>query len=220
MGINLGNMEANNNTQQGVQTTMTPPVMPQQAPMQRMSLNLKKNDVLDLTKRNPGLRQINLAAGWDVSQIGGTFDLDIAALVLKNGKVQSASDVVYFNNMAIPGVRLNGDNRTGEGDGDDEVISLDLAAINPNVTKIVFVVTIYDAMTRRQNFGMVENSYVRLVDVSNGERELCIYKLKENYSTSTAVVAAELVRNGADWDFHALGDGMNADLGQVAGQYM
>ena len=190
MGINLGNLEENtaplNSTQVGPVST-------------GISLNLQKNDILDLTKRNPGLTKVNLGAGWDVSGIGTDFDLDISAFALhENGKIASAADIVYFNNKNIPGVTLNGDNRTGAGDGDDEVISLDLSRIDPSIKKIVFAVTIYDAMNRHQTFGMVNNSYVRLLDVSNGERQLCIYQLKEDYSTSTAVIAAELIRNGAD----------------------
>ena len=183
-------------------------------------LNLEKNAVLDLTKRNPGLKLVNLGAGWDIAASGEDFDLDISAILLDaNGKFGSVDNVVYFNNMVVPGVRLNGDNRTGAGDGDDEVISLDLAQINPNVQKIVFVVSIYEAQRKRQTFGMVDNSYVRLLDAANGDKELCRFDLKENGSTATTVVFAELYRDGAEWQFKAVGEGKIADLNDIAAMY-
>lgn len=183
-------------------------------------LNLEKNAVLDLTKRNPGLKLVNLGAGWDIAASGEDFDLDISAILLDaNGKFGSVDNVVYFNNMVVPGVRLNGDNRTGAGDGDDEVISLDLAQINPNVQKIVFVVSIYEAQRKRQTFGMVDNSYVRLLDAANGDKELCRFNLKENGSTATAVIFAELNRDGAEWQFKAVGEGKVADLNTILGLY-
>lgn len=184
-------------------------------------LNMKKNDVLDLTKRNPGLKKVDLGAGWDISSYGADFDLDISAVMVQaNGKIRNVSDVVYFNNMEVNGVRLNGDNRTGAGDGDDEVISVDLSMIDRDIHKIIFVVTIYDAQSKRQTFGMVENSYVRLVDVANGERELCRFDLKTNGSTATAVEFAELYRDGSEWQFKAIGEGKIADLNGILSKYM
>lgn len=184
-------------------------------------LNMKKNDVLDLTKRNPGLKKVDLGAGWDIASYGADFDLDISAIMVQaNGKIRNISDVVYFNNMEVNGVRLNGDNRTGAGDGDDEVISVDLSMIDRDITKIVFVVTIYDAQAKRQTFGMVDNSFVRLVDVENGGRELCRFDLKTNGSTATAVEFAELYRDGSEWQFKAIGEGKIADLNGILGKYM
>ena len=184
-------------------------------------LNLKKNDVLDLTKKNPGVKKINFCGGWDVAVSGADFDLDIAAFLLNgNGKITGGQDVVFFNHMEVPGVRLNGDNRTGAGEGDDEVISLDLDKVDPSVSRIVFCITIFEAMARRQSFGMVNNSYVRLVDVERDEKELCRYQLKENFSTETAVIAAELIRDGSEWQFKALGEGKTCDLNGIAGLYM
>lgn len=184
-------------------------------------LNLQKNDILDLTKKNPGVKKVDFCGGWDVAESGADFDLDLGAYLLNaNGKITGAQDVVFFNHMEVPGVRLNGDNRTGIGEGDDEVISLDLSKISPNVSRIVFAITIFDAVNRRQSFGMVNNSYVRLLDVEHGEKELCRYELKEDFSTETAVIVAELIRDGSEWQFHAIGEGKRTDFNGIAGLYM
>jgi tellurium resistance protein TerD len=183
-------------------------------------LNLQKNDILDLTKRNPGLKKVTLGAGWDVSQGGVDFDIDIAAFLLDaNNKFNTVSNVIFFNNKQGQGIALSGDNRTGAGEGDDETILMDLEAINSSIQKIVFVVTIHEAQSRRQTFGMVNNSYVRVLDAANGDRQLCIYPLKEQYAVDTAVIVAELVRNGADWEFKALGEGKQGDLNALAAMY-
>ncbi|GAA0706461.1 TerD family protein [Paraclostridium ghonii] len=186
------------------------------------ALNLKKNDILDLTKKNPGLKKVILGAGWDVALTGQDFDLDIAAFLLNsNNKVgRIPEDVIFFNNMEGSGIRLEGDNRTGAGEGDDERIQIDLSLIRNDVAKIVFVVTIHEAQMKRQTFGMVENSYVRLLDAENNEKELCKFNLKENGSTVTSVVFAELYRDGSDWRFKAIGDGKIADLNGILSLYI
>lgn len=186
------------------------------------ALNLQKNDILDLTKKNPGLEKVVLGAGWDVATIGQDFDLDIAAFLLNsNGKVaQVPNDVIFFNNKLSDGICLEGDNRTGAGDGDDERIQIDLSQIRSDVQKIVFMVTIHEAQSRRQTFGMVNNSYVRLLDVKNNEKEICRFNLKENGSTVTSIVFAELYKDGYDWYFKAIGDGKIADLNGMLGLYM
>lgn len=186
------------------------------------ALNLQKNDILDLTKKNPGLEKVVLGAGWDVATIGQDFDLDIAAFLLNsNGKVaQVPNDVIFFNNKFSDGICLEGDNRTGAGDGDDERIQIDLSQIRSDVAKVVFMVTIHEAQSRRQTFGMVNNSYVRLLDVKNNEKEICRFNLKENGSTVTSVVFAELYKDGYDWYFKAIGDGKIADLNGMLGLYM
>ena len=208
MGINLGSMMNNmrsNVTDNGIN-----------------ALNLKKNDVLNLTKKNPGLKKVILGAGWDVSSIGQDFDLDIAAFLLNaNGKVQNIpDDVIFFNNMQGQGIYLEVDNRTGVGDGDDERIRLDLEAISPHVQKIVFVVTIHEAQVKRQTFGMVENSYVRILDEERNEKEICRFNLKENGSTVTSVIFAELYKVSGEWQFKAIGEGKIADLNGILGLYM
>lgn len=209
MGINLGagfgNLTGNNNTNQSA----------------GMTLNLNKNDILDLTKRNPGLRNVKLGAGWDISTNGSDFDLDIAAFLLdRNNKFNDVSNVIFFNNKQGQGIKLGGDNRTGAGDGDDETIEINLQNINPSIEKIAFVVTIHNAMQKRQTFGMINNSYVRLVDLDQNGKELCRFNLKENGSTATSVIFAELYRDGQEWQFKAVGEGKIADLNGVLALYM
>ncbi|MGG7077173.1 TerD family protein [Clostridium sardiniense] len=207
MGINLGNLGGNsplNNSNNQAANI----------------LNLEKNTVLDLTKRNPGLEKVILGAGWDIASGGTDFDLDIAAFMLDaNNKFNTVSNVIFFNNKVGQGIQLGGDNRTGAGDGDDERISIDLGAISPEIQKIVFVVTIDKAREKRQTFGMINNSYVRLLDVNNGEREICRFNLKENGSTATSIIFAELHRDAGEWQFKAIGEGKIADLNGVLALY-
>lgn len=186
------------------------------------ALNLQKHDVLDLTKKNPGLEKVILGSGWDVASIGQDFDVDIAAFLLNaNGKVgQIPQDVIFFNNKFGDGIYLEGDNRTGAGEGDDERIQIDLSQIRSDVQKIVFIVTIHNAQEKRQTFGMVNNSYVRILDAKNNEKEICRFNLKENGSTVTSVVFAELYKDGYEWYFKAIGDGKIADLNGMLGLYM
>lgn len=202
MAINLGSGFSNNN--------------------QSGALNLKKNDILNLTKKEPGLEKVVLGAGWDISLNGSTFDLDISAFLLgQNGKVNNVNeDIIYFNNMNSQGIKLCGDNRTGVGEGDDERIEIDLRQIKESVSKIIFVVTIFEAREKRQTFGMIDNSYIRLLDEKNGEKEICRFNLKENGSTATAVVFAELFKENNEWHFKALGDGKIADLNGILSLYM
>lgn len=184
-----------------------------------VSLNLTKNSVLDLTKAAPSLNRVKLCAGWDVAACGSDFDLDISVFMLNNnGKITSGSDVVFYNNPSVRGVSLNGDNRTGRGDGDDETIDIDLNELASSIDKIVCCVTIDQAIARRQTFGMVNHSYVRLVNADTN-KELCKFELKDNGSTDTAMVFAELVRNGNAWAFHTIGEGKNADLNGLAAMF-
>ena len=183
-------------------------------------LNLNKNDILDLTKRNPGLKRVMLGAGWDISNNGSDFDLDIAAFLLDaNNKFNTVSNVIFFNNKVGQGIHLAGDNRTGAGEGDDETINIELDKIDLNIAKIVFVVTIHQAMQKRQTFGMINNSYVRLLDKDQNGKELCRFNLKENGSTATSVIFAELFRSGSEWQFKAVGEGKIADLNGVLALY-
>ena len=201
MRINLGNFGGGNNPQPQI-------------------LNLQKNQILDLTKRNPGLKKVTLGAGWDISNGGLDFDIDIAAFLLDaNNKFNTVSNVIFFNNKQGQGIALSGDNRTGAGEGDDETILIDLENINPSIQKIVFVVTIHEAQSRRQTFGMVNNSYVRLLDTQNNDRELCRFNLKADGSTATSVLFAELYRDMGEWQFKAVGEGKIADLNGVLALY-
>lgn len=208
MGINFGD------------NTTTAPAIKEVSTPQGMTLDMSKGATLDLTKRNPGLKKVVLAAGWDISASGSNFDLDISAFLLgANGKVSSQSNVCYFGNDTASGLHLNGDNLTGEGEGDDETMDIDLSAVPADVESIVFAVTIYDAVTRRQTFGMVNNSYVRLLDANSNNKEVCRFRLKDDYSTSTAVIFAKLKRNSGEWEFEAIGEGKQADINGVFAIY-
>ena len=146
MGINLGTGfgNLNGNTNNTNQTS-------------GMILNLNKNDILDLTKKNPGLRNVKLGAGWDISTNGSDFDLDIAAFLLdRNNKFNDVSNVIFFNNKQGQGIALGGDNRTGAGDGDDEKISVDLDKLPSKCDKVIFALNIYDAVSRKQNFSKIK----------------------------------------------------------------
>lgn len=209
MGINIGKFSENNNNA-SAQNQGAPAI----------SLNLKKNDILDLTKRNPGLKHVILGAGWDIANSGDSFDLDIAAFLLDaNGKFNTVDNVIYFNNMKGQGIYLNGDNRTGAGEGDDERIDICLDQINPSIQRIVFVVSIFEAQAKRQTFGMVDNSFVRLLDADQNEKEICRFNLKEDGSAATAVIFAELYRQGQEWQFKAIGEGKIADLNGILALY-
>lgn len=185
-------------------------------------LNLNKGGVLNLTKTAPALSKVIFAAGWDVSRFSGSaYDLDISAFLLNSqGKLASGEDVVFFNNKQRFGVELEGDNRTGEGDGDDERIFVDLNSIPQSVEKVVFVVNIFDAKNKRQTFQNVENSYIRLVDELT-DSEIARYSLRDNFSLETAVILGELYRSPGGWEFKALGEGLVVDdLNVIAGRYL
>ena len=185
-------------------------------------LNLTKGGVLDLVKVAPSLKRVILGCGWDVANNGPTADLDLSAiLVPKNARISGENvtqHVVFYNNPSVQGVRSTGDNRTGVGEGDDEQIILKLNEVPSSIQRIVACVTIDQAVERRQTFGMVDNSYVRLVNKAN-DQELARFNLKGDYSTDTAIVFAELVRSGSDWAFHAIGEGKQGDLNAIASLY-
>ena len=184
------------------------------------SLNLTKGSLLDLSKSAPNLHHAILAGGWDMSQAGATADLDIAAFLLTGRKkIRGIEDVVYFNHKETNGIYLEEDNLTGEGDGDDEVIHIDLDNIDQNIEHIVFVITIFEAEKKHQTFGMIQNAYVRLLDEDRGEHEICHYNLTNDYQTSTAVKVCSLHRNGHGWEFEAQGEGIIGDLNTVCSMY-
>lgn len=188
-----------------------------------MSINLSKGQKVDLTKGNPGLKSIMVGLGWDVNAFdsGADFDLDAAAfLVGENGKCPTEKEFIFYGNLEHKSgaVKHMGDNLTGEGEGDDEQILVDLTKIPANVTKIAFTVTIYDAESRNQNFGQVSNSYIRIVDENSG-RELIHYDLGEDFSIETAVVVGELYRHNGEWKFNAIGSGFQGGLAALCGHY-
>ena len=188
-----------------------------------MAISLQKGQKVDLTKGNPGLTKIMVGLGWDVNQYdgGSDFDLDAAAFLLgENGKVPSDDEFIFYGNLKhkSESVVHQGDNLTGEGDGDDEQILVDLTKVPANVAKIAFTVTIYDADVRRQNFGQVSNSFIRIVDETSGS-ELIRFELGEDFSIETAVVVGELYRQNGEWKFNAVGSGFSGGLHALCRQY-
>lgn len=181
-----------------------------------MAISLQKGQKVDLTKTNPGLSKALVGLGWDTNKYDGghDFDLDTAAfLVDETGKIKSDTDFVFYNNANHPSgsVKHLGDNRTGEGEGDDEQILVELSSVPQDVNKIVFSATIHDAEARAQNFGQVSNAYIRIVNNDSNE-ELIRYDLSEDFSIETAIVVGELYRNGAEWKFNAIGSGFKGGL--------
>ena len=188
-----------------------------------MPISLQKGQKVDLTKTNPGLIKITVGLGWDVNKYdgGNDFDLDAAAFLLgESGKVKDQSDFVFYSNKehTSGSVIHMGDNRTGAGEGDDEVIQVDLSKIPADTQKITFTVTIYDAETRNQNFGQVSNAYIRIIDESKNE-ELIRYDLGEDFSIETAVVVGELYRNNGEWKFNAIGSGFQGGLAALCANF-
>jgi tellurium resistance protein TerD len=187
-----------------------------------MGVSLTKGGNVSLTKSAPNLTAVSVGLGWDARSTTGTdFDLDASAIAVgADKKVVSDQHFVFFNNLKSPDgiVTHLGDNLTGEGDGDDEVINVELAAAGPQIEGIVFLVSIYDADNRGQSFGQVRNAFIRVVDQANGN-ELARYDLTEDASTETAMVFGELYRNGAEWKFRAIGQGYASGLAGIARDY-
>ena len=188
-----------------------------------MPINLKKGQKVDLTKGNPSLKNLMVGLGWDTNQYddGADFDLDAAAFLLgENGKSPSEKEFVFYGNIKhnSDSVQHMGDNLTGEGDGDDEQIQVDLSKVPANISKIAFTVTIYDAETRRQNFGQVSNAFIRIVDEATNQ-ELIRYDLGEDFSIETAVVVGELYRHNGEWKFNAIGSGFQGGLASLCANY-
>jgi tellurium resistance protein TerD len=186
---------------------------------QYVSVSLTKGGNVSLTKEAPGLTNVIVGLGWDVRTTTGTeFDLDASAIVLgADGKVLSDKHFIFFNNLTSPDatVEHTGDNLTGEGEGDDEQVKVNLAGMAPEVDKVVFPVSIYDADARSQSFGQVRNAFIRVVNGAGGT-EIARYDLTEDASTETAMVFGELYRNGAEWKFRAVGQGYASGLAGIA----
>ncbi|GAA2388258.1 calcium homeostasis/redox stress adaptation protein [Streptomyces glaucosporus] len=184
-----------------------------------MGVSLSKGGNVSLTKEAPNLTAVMVGLGWDArTTTGADFDLDASALLTNaEGKVANDLNFVFFNNLKSPdgSVEHTGDNLTGEGDGDDEVIKVNLAAVPADVAKIVFPVSIYEAEARQQSFGQVRNAYIRVVNQADG-RELARYDLSEDASTETAMVFGELYRHGGEWKFRAIGQGYASGLRGIA----
>jgi tellurium resistance protein TerD len=184
-----------------------------------MAISLAKGGNVSLSKEAPGLKAINVGLGWNVRATdGAAFDLDASAFLLKeDGKVRSDADFIFYNQKksADGSIEHKGDNRTGEGAGDDEVVSIKLESVPADIAKVTFAVTIHDAVARKQNFGMVNNAYIRVVN-ADGNTEIARYDLSEDASTETAMVFGEVYRHGQEWKFRAVGQGFAGGLGALA----
>ena len=187
-----------------------------------MSVSLSKGGNVSLTKIAPGLTAVSVGLGWDLRTTTGTdFDLDASALLCgADGKVIDDAHFVFFNNLTSPdgSVEHTGDNLTGEGEGDDEVIHVNLSGASEQIQKVVFPVSIYEGGARGQSFGQVSNAFIRVVDRSNGS-ELARYDLTEDASTETAMIFGELYRNNGEWKFRAVGQGYASGLSGIAKDY-
>jgi len=200
-----------------------------------LAITLEKGQRIDLTKGKAGLTNILVGLGWDPVSQGGGFlgklfgggggadiDCDASVLMLKNDKFVENKDLIYFGNLKSKcgSVEHTGDNLTGEGDGDDEQVLVNLSKVPGNVNKLVFVVNIYDALRRNQHFGMIQNAYIRIVDRSNNQ-ELVKYNLKDEYAGKTSLIVGELYRHENEWKFVAVGNGTNdAKLADITRNYI
>lgn len=187
-----------------------------------MAISLQKGQKIDLTKGNPGLEKIIVGLGWDPIQkkagglLGGLFgggggsnmDIDASVIMLQDDKFTEKTNLIYFGNLKSKcgSVLHTGDNITGEGDGDDEQVIIELKKVPANINKLIFVVNIYDCVKRKQDFGQVENAFIRVMNSANNE-ELLKFDLSENYSGLTSLTVAEIYRHGTEWKFGATGSG-------------
>lgn len=194
-----------------------------------MSVNLSKGQRINLSKEVEGLSKIMVGLGWDAAkQSGGilnhlfgstsySIDCDASAITMGNGNKYRAC--IYYGNLSEDNVYHHGDNLTGDGDGDDEQITVDLAHLSSEIERIVFVVNIYNCTERKQDFGLIKNAYIRLVDESTG-KEICKYNLSDDYAGKTAMIFAEVYRNNGEWKFNAIGQGTNdANISQLINRY-
>jgi tellurium resistance protein TerD len=184
-----------------------------------MSVSLSKGGNVSLSKEAPGLSAVAVGLGWDArTTTGADFDLDASALMLgTSGKIMSDQHFIFFNNLQSPdgSVQHTGDNLTGAGEGDDEVINVNLANVPPDCDKIVFTVSIYDAESRGQSFGQVRNAFIRVVNQADN-REITRYDLSEEASTETAMIFGEVYRSSNEWKFRAVGQGYSSGLRGIA----
>lgn len=187
-----------------------------------MAVSLTKGGNVSLSKEAPGLKKLSIGLGWDVRKTDGQgFDLDaMVFLVTDTGKVRSDSDFVFFNNKtSSDGSTVHtGDNRTGQGDGDDESVNVTLESIAPEVQKIVVAVVIYEGEKNNQNFGMIERAYVRIVN-TDGNSEIARYDLTEDGGTVTAMIFGELYRHNTEWKFKAVGSGYAGGFAALVREY-
>lgn len=194
-----------------------------------MSISLQKGQKVSLSKENAGLSNVLVGLGWDeVKRTGGFFkrpqpiDCDASAIMLKDGKFRDKADLIYFGNLTHKSgtVRHMGDNLTGAGDGDDEQILIDLSKVPVEYDRIVIVVNIYQAVQRKQQFGLIENAFIRLVD-GKTNKEMCKYNLSEDYTGKTAMIFGEIYRYTGEWKFNAIGQGTtDPGIGELVQRYV
>ena len=201
-----------------------------------MAIMLQKGQKIDLTKGREGLSNLIVGLGWDAAKsatgglFGGIFgggapniDCDASVIMLdENGKFKNKKDLIYFGNKESEcrSVKHSGDNVTGDGDGDDEQVVVNISKVPANIHRLVFVVNIYDCVKRKQHFGMIQNAFIRVVDASNNS-ELCHFKLTEGYNGLTTLVAGEVYRHSGEWKFNAIGEATtDASLSEIVKRYM
>lgn len=181
-------------------------------------INLEKGQKISLRKEDSSIKTVHVGCGWDA---GDNFDLDVFSFGLNEaGKLPNNSEFVYFNNKANSNGSVNhsGDNLTGDGDGDDEVMLVELDKVPEEITKIVFYVSIFKAIERKQNFGQVQNAYIRLLN-SDNDNVVAKFDLTEDYSTSTSILAGELYRHNGEWKFNSIGTGLKEEIDVFVAQY-
>lgn len=187
-----------------------------------MSVSLSKGGNVSLSKEEPGLEKVLVGLGWNARTTDGQpFDLDASVFILNSaGKVRNDSDFIFYNNLksADGSVEHTGDNRTGDAEGDDEVIKINLTLIPADVDKLAFTVTIHEAEERRQNFGMVQNAVIRVVN-EDSKREITRFDLSEDMSIETAMIFGEIYRHNNEWKFRAVAQGFKGGLGPLAKNY-
>ncbi|CAI3161485.1 General stress protein 16U [Acinetobacter calcoaceticus] len=188
-----------------------------------MAINLSKGGNINLSKTAPTMNKVDLGLGWNPRATDGkAFDLDaVAFLTGEDGKVRLDGEFIFFNQKTSPcgSVNHKGDNRTGDGEGDDETISVDLSKVPQEVAKIVFAVTIHEGQQNGQNFGMVDKAYIRVINQDANAEELARFDLSEDGSTEVAMIFGELYRHNGEWKFKAVGQGFNGGLGALAASY-
>ena len=187
-----------------------------------MAISLNKGGNLSLSKTDPTLVRILIGLGWDERATdGASFDLDASAFLLTaSGKVRGDHDFIFYNQLKSQdgSVEHTGDNRSGQGDGDDESLVVDLSKVSPEIEKVAVTVTIHDAQSRGQNFGQIANAFIRVVNQDSGI-EIVRFDLAEDYSTETAMVIGEVYRHNGEWKFRAVGQGYAGGLAAMCQQY-
>lgn len=186
-------------------------------------INLSKGAKINLSKEAPGLKKIMVGLGWDTNKYSGRddFDLDASVFMVNSSGRTNVDGFIFYNNLKGPNdcVIHQGDNRTGEGEGDDEQIYIDLDLVPAEIEKIAVTVTIHEADRRGQNFGLVENAFCRLVNTENDDREVVHFDLGEDFSVETAIVVGELYKHNGDWKFNAIGQGFSGGLQALCRNY-